>query len=57
VYDQAYDEAIKRIESQPPKKRGLARNVLSWITYAQRALTIGELCHSLAVELGEKELH
>ena len=57
VYDQAYDEAIKRIESQPPKKRGLARNVLSWITYAQRALTVGELCHALAVEPGEKELH
>jgi hypothetical protein len=57
VYDQAYDEVIKRIESQPPRKRALARNVLSWITYAQRALTIGELCHAVAVELDEKKLH
>jgi hypothetical protein len=55
-YDQVYDEAIKRIESQPPRKSALARNVLSWITYAQRQLTTGELCHALAVVLGEENL-
>ncbi|KAH0559932.1 hypothetical protein GP486_003547 [Trichoglossum hirsutum] len=56
VYDQAYDEAIKRIESQSHEKSALARNVLSWITYAQRQLTTGELCHALAIELGEEDL-
>ena len=56
VYDRAYDEAIKRIESQPREKSALARNVLSWIIFAQRQLTTGELCHALAVELGEEEL-
>jgi len=30
--------------------------VLSWITYAQRALTTEELCHALAVEQGDEEL-
>ena len=34
----------------------LAKSVLSWITYAERPLTTGELCHALAVELGEDEL-
>jgi ankyrin repeat protein len=56
VYDQAYDKAIERIESQPPKKSTLARNVLSWIPYVQRQLTTGELCHDLAVVLGEEDL-
>lgn len=56
VYDEAYDEAIKRIESQLPGKRERARNVLSWITYAQRQPTTAELCHALAVEPGEEEL-
>ncbi|RYP86354.1 hypothetical protein DL769_000738 [Monosporascus sp. CRB-8-3] len=54
--DKAYDEAIERIDSQLPEDRALAKSVLSWITYAQRPLTTGELCHALAVEPGEDEL-
>ena len=34
----------------------LAKSVLSQIMYAQRPLTIGELCYTLAVELGDDEL-
>ncbi|KAF2177906.1 hypothetical protein K469DRAFT_509051, partial [Zopfia rhizophila CBS 207.26] len=41
--DQADDEAIKRIEGQLPGKSVLAKSVLSWITYAKRPLTTGEL--------------
>ncbi|KAK2798717.1 hypothetical protein FQN50_008755 [Emmonsiellopsis sp. PD_5] len=52
----AYDEAIKTIENQLPGKAVLAKSVLSWITYAKRPLTTEELCHALAVELGEVEL-
>jgi ankyrin repeat protein len=52
----AYSEAIVRIDSQPQGDRTLARNVLSWISYAQRPLTTGELCHALATEPGDKEL-
>ena len=54
--DKAYNDAITRIEDQLSGHRALATNVLSWITYAQRPLTTGELCHALAVELGESEL-
>jgi hypothetical protein len=34
----------------------LAKQALSWITYAQRPLTIQELCHALAIEPGERVL-
>ncbi|RYP65432.1 hypothetical protein DL770_009008 [Monosporascus sp. CRB-9-2] len=54
--DEAYDEAIKRIDSQLPEDTALAKSVLSWISYAQRPLTTGELCHALAVEPGEDNL-
>jgi ankyrin repeat protein len=56
VYDQAYEKVIERIESQPPEKSALARRVLSWITHAQRQLTIKELCHALAVVLDDEDL-
>jgi len=36
--------------------RLLARRVLSWMTYVQRLLTTGELCHAVGVEAGDKEL-
>jgi hypothetical protein len=52
----AYDEAITRIDGQLQNDRILAKNVLSWISYAQRPLTTGELCHALAVEIGDEEL-
>ncbi|EON63613.1 hypothetical protein W97_02841 [Coniosporium apollinis CBS 100218] len=54
--DEAYNEAIKRIDGQLPNDRALAKSVLSWITYTQRPLTTGELHHALAVEVGEEEL-
>jgi len=52
----AYDEAIRRIESQLDSDKERAKNVLSWITYARRPLTTPELCHALAVEPGKAEL-
>jgi hypothetical protein len=52
----AYDEAMGRILTQKPGFRELAEQVLSWITYAQRPLTVRELQHALAVEPGEPEL-
>jgi hypothetical protein len=51
-----YNGGIERIKGQLPGKIMLARRVLSWITYAQRLLTTGELCYVLAVESGEPEL-
>ncbi|KAL8922168.1 MAG: hypothetical protein Q9208_005363 [Pyrenodesmia sp. 3 TL-2023] len=54
--DEAYQDAIRRIEGQLPGKSTQAKRVLSWITYAQRPLSTGELCHALAVGLGDSEL-
>jgi ankyrin repeat protein len=54
--DEAYNDAIRRIEGQLPGNFTLAKSVLSWITYAERPLTTRELCHALAVEVGESEL-
>ncbi|KAF1363101.1 ankyrin repeat protein, partial [Lizonia empirigonia] len=54
--DDAYGEAIVRIDGQLHDDCVLAKNVLSWISYAQRTLTTGELCHALAVGVAEEEL-
>jgi ankyrin repeat protein len=51
--EKAYDDAIKRLESQLPEDTALATRVISWIVYAERAFTITELRHALAVELVE----
>ncbi|KAF1807997.1 hypothetical protein P152DRAFT_259009 [Eremomyces bilateralis CBS 781.70] len=55
--DEAYGEAIKRIDGQLAEDSSLARRALSWITYAQRKLTTQELCHALAIEPGDKALN
>ena len=56
AYDQAYKDAIDRIEGQNENSRQLAKQVLSWITCAKRPLTTLELRHALAVEFGDTEL-
>lgn len=43
---------MKRIEHQGPESVKFAKTVLSWITCAKRPLTIPELRHALAVEVG-----
>src|ERR1700729_3663283 len=47
--DDTYDEAMSRIEQQREDDRELAKQVLSWVCYARRPLTIDELQHALAV--------
>jgi hypothetical protein len=54
--DDAYKEAIQRIEGQLSGDYELAKRVLSWITYAKRPLTTTEICCALAVEPDEAEL-
>ena len=43
----SYDEAWERIETHPNSER--AKQVLSWVSFASRPLTIRELQHALAV--------
>jgi ankyrin repeat protein len=52
----AYDEALERIEGQQAGHSRIAMRVLAWITFAKRPLTTSELCCALAVEFDEAEL-
>ena len=51
-----YDEAMNRIEGQSKDDRKLAKEILCWITYARRPLSLEELQHALAVSPGMTEL-
>ena len=54
--DSTYDQVIERINAQNPDFKSLAEQTLSWITYAQRPLSLYEFQHALAVEPNESEL-
>jgi hypothetical protein len=47
---------MERINGQIKDQEELAKQVLAWITYAKRPLTMAELQHALGVEAGESEL-
>ncbi|KAF1936357.1 hypothetical protein EJ02DRAFT_302898, partial [Clathrospora elynae] len=47
---------LQRIEGQLDGDSKLAREVLSWITFAKRPLTTAEICCALAVEPNDAEL-
>ena len=49
----AYSQAMQRVEAQKPGFRSLAKQALSWVVHAYRLLTAKELCHALAIEIGE----
>ncbi|CAG7556443.1 unnamed protein product [Fusarium equiseti] len=44
----AYKETMERINQQHSKHANLAKQVLLWLTYARRELTVEELQHALA---------
>src|SRR5579862_4271607 len=48
--DATYDEAMRRIRGQNHAEARRAEQVLSWISYALRPLTLIEIQHALAVE-------
>ncbi|KAL8635529.1 MAG: hypothetical protein Q9228_006988 [Teloschistes exilis] len=56
VLDAAYKDALGRIEEQKPAMHQLAKNVLHWIVYAARQMTVSELQEALAVEEGTSKL-
>ena len=51
-----YDEVMNRICGQDAEDVDLAKQVLSWISYAKRPLTVIELQHALAIVAEEREL-
>jgi len=54
--DHMHDEAMRRIENQDCKKAQGTEKALSWISYAERPLTIRELQHALATESEDEEI-
>lgn len=55
-YESAYEETMRRIQSQNVGYKDLAWRVLLWITHARRQLTVAELREALAVEAGTLSL-
>lgn len=56
VLDRAYGDAMERINGQNRGSKKIALDILSWITFAKRPLTVLELQHALAVEVGQSAL-
>lgn len=56
AYEYAYNATMERIRGQVHDHANLALNVLQWIVCARRPLSVSELQHALAVELGKIEL-
>jgi|ERR1700722_8467906 len=54
--DDIYNDAMVRIERQPPRDKELAKKILSWITYARRPLSVVELQHALSVSFKMTEM-
>jgi hypothetical protein len=53
VYDDAYDEAMARIDKQSKATKILAKKALFWVLCAKKPLTPLELQHALVIEEGE----
>jgi len=51
-----YDQALERIEAQPPQIHARAKQVLMWISCTMRPMTVNELQHALAIELDATRL-
>ena len=48
----AYDETIGRIKAQEGDRARLGMAALIWISHSERRLSVDEICHALAVEIG-----
>jgi len=51
----AYGATLERITAQDEEKAKLAMATLTWVCYSERPLQVDELCHALAVEVGEAD--
>ncbi|KAL4782320.1 ankyrin repeat-containing domain protein [Aspergillus varians] len=55
AYDDAYRETMSRVERQGANASDLAKKTIGWIVNAKENLTVAELEHALAVEIGSPE--
>ena len=51
----AYGATLERIKAQDEEKADLAIATLTWVCHSERPLLVDELCHALAVEIGETD--
>ena len=51
----AYDVTLERIKAQGDEGAKLAMATLTWVCHSERPLQVDELCHALAVEIGEPD--
>jgi len=51
----AYGATLERIKAQDEEKVKLAMDSLTWVCHSERPLQVDELCHALAVEIGETD--
>lgn len=45
-----YDYCFKKIEAEIPTLRKLAKRALTWVLFAARPLSVGELVHAIIIE-------
>ena len=50
--DDAYDSTIERIKAQGGDRARLGMVALMWVSHSERPLSVDEICHALAVEIG-----
>jgi hypothetical protein len=50
--DETYERVTRKVEGQEEGYQELAKQVLSWVTYAKRALSITEIQHALCCRGG-----
>jgi hypothetical protein len=51
--DGLYEETLRRIKKQSPKRQALGMTVLGWISFAKRPILVDELRRALSVEYVE----
>ena len=52
---EAYGSTLERIKAQDEERAKLAVATLTWVCHSERPLQVDELCHTLAVERGERD--
>jgi len=53
----AYGSTIRRIDAQEGDRARLGMAALMWISHSERPLTVDEICHALAVDIGSTDIH
>src|SRR5437879_8864896 len=51
----AYGATLERINAQGEERAKLAIATLTWICHSERPLQVDELCHAVAIEIGETD--